>query len=187
MVLRSWRYNQRPPNGAIENRMTLSRNHILRAWPALILFAAACGKDTTTSPTTTTTTTTATATVTVVTAPEPVVASASTDAAYTWRGSFVATISNTNTSPITIKSITADLQQSSGGIVVTPLTGTDEAFRFTVQAPGNRVDVNGNMGIPFTFFYTLPNGGREAVVSLSFTVTTDSGASGSVTATVNLQ
>lgn len=166
--------------------MTLSRNRLLRTWPALILFAGACGKDTTTTPTDTTTTT-ATATVTATTSPDPVTVSAPTDAAYAWSGSFVATISNTNTSPITIKSITADLQQSSAGIVITPITGTDESFRFDVRAPGNRVDVNGNMAIPFTFYYTLPNGGREALVSLSFSVTTDAGASGSVTASVKLQ
>jgi hypothetical protein len=43
------------------------------------------------------------------------------------------------------------------------------------------------MAIPFTFLYTLPTGGREALVSLSFSVVTDSGAAGSVTATVNFQ
>lgn len=166
--------------------MTLSRNRLLGAWPALILFAAACGKDTTTTPTDTTTTT-ATATVTATTTPDTLAVIASTDAAYAWSGAFVATISNTNASPITIKSITADLQQSSGGIVITPITGTDEAFRFDVRAPGNRVDVNGNMTIPFTFYYTLPNGGREALVSLAFSVTTDAGASGSVTASVKFQ
>lgn len=165
--------------------MTLSRSHILRAWPALLLFAGACGKDTTTTPTDTTTT--ATATVTATTDPTTVTVTASRESAYSWTGSFSATISNTNASPITIKSITADLQQASAGIAITPITGTDESFRFDVRAPGNRVDVNGSMAIPFTFHYTLPNGGREAIVSLSFNVTTDSGASGSVTATVNLQ
>jgi hypothetical protein len=165
--------------------MTLSRSHILRAWPALLLFAGACGKDTTTTPTDTTTT--ATATVTATTDPTTVTVTASRESAYSWTGSFSATISNTNASPITIKAITADLQQASAGIAITPITGTDESFRFDVRAPGNRVDVNGSMAIPFTFHYTLPNGGREAIVSLSFNVTTDSGASGSVTATVNLQ
>lgn len=165
--------------------MTLSRSHILRAWPALLLFAGACGKDTTTTPTDTTTT--ATATVTATTDPTTVTVTASRESAYAWTGSFSATISNTNASPITIKAITADLQQASAGIAITPITGTDESFRFDVRAPGNRVDVNGSMAIPFTFHYTLPNGGREAIVSLSFNVTTDSGASGSVTATVNLQ
>ena len=86
-----------------------------------------------------------------------------------------------------IKSISADLQQASGGIAIIPITGTDESFRFSVRAPGNRVDVNSSMVIPFTFFYSLPNGGREALVSLSFSVTTDSGASGAVTASVTLQ
>ncbi len=167
--------------------MTVSRRLSLWALPALVLFTAACGEDTTTSPTDTTTTTTPTATVTATTSPQTVTATASSEAAYTWSGSFVATIANTNTSPLTIRSITADLQQSSAGIVITPLTGTDESFRFDVRAPGNRVDVNANMAIPFTFHYTLPNGGREALISLSFSVITDAGSSGAVTATVNLQ
>jgi hypothetical protein len=97
------------------------------------------------------------------------------------------TLANTNSSPITIRSLTADLQQSSGGIVVTPATGTDEAFRYDVRAPGNRIDTNGTMTIPFTFYYSLPNGGRESMVSLAFSVTTDAGATGSVTATVSFQ
>lgn len=167
--------------------MTVSRRLSSWALPALVLFAPACGEDTATSPTDTATPTTQTATVTVTASPTTVTAVASPDPAFTWSGSFVATIANTNASPITIKSITADLQQSSGGIVITPATGTDESYRFDVRAPGNRVDVNANMAIPFTFHYTLPNGGREALVSLSFSVTTDAGASGSVTATVNLQ
>ena len=167
--------------------MTLTRSRSWWAWPALVLFTSACGGTTATTPTAPTTTTPATATVTVTASPETVTATASTVRAYTWSGSFVATVSNTNASPITIKSITTDLQQSSGGIAITPITGTDESFRFDVRAPGNRVDVNASMAIPFTFYYTLPNGGREALVSLSFSVTTDAGASGSVTASVTLQ
>ncbi len=159
------------------------------ALPALALWMVGCGNPTPTSATdgATTTPTPASATVTVTASPDTVTAAASPDRAYVWSGAFVATISNTNPSPITIRSITSDLQQSSGGIVVTPITGTDESFRFDVRAPGNRVDANSNMAIPFTFYYTLPNGGREALVSLSFSVTTDAGASGSVTASVTLQ
>lgn len=166
--------------------MILSRSSLLRALPAVLLFSGACGKDTTTTPTDTTTTT-ATATVTATAAPTTVVVSSSTDASYVWRGSFTVTLTNTNTTPITVKSVTADLQQSSGGIVITPATGTDEAFRFDMRSPGNRIDTNGSMAIPFTFYYTLPNGGRESMVNLAFSVTTDAGGSGSVTATVSFQ
>lgn len=165
--------------------MTSSRNRLLLS--VLVLLGGACNKDSSTSPTDTTTTTTATATVTATPDPATVVVTASGEASYSWKGSFTVTVSNTNASPITIKSITADLQQASGGIVITPITGTDESFRFDVRAPGNRVDVNGNMAIPFTFHYSLPNGGREALVSLAFNVTTDAGATGSVTASVNFQ
>ncbi len=146
-----------------------------------------CGNPTPTSTIDAPTAPTATATVTATANPATVAAAASPDRAYAWSGSFNVTISNTNVSPITIRSISADLQQASGGIVIAPVTGTDESFRFDVRAPGNRVDANGAMVIPFTFYYTLPNGGREALVSMSFSVTTDAGASGSVTASVTLQ
>lgn len=165
--------------------MTLSRKLSRWALPALVLWMPGCGT-TATAPTDTTDTTTATSTVTATPDPATVVVTAA-GGAYAWTGSFTVTITNTNTSPITIRSITADLQQSSGGIVITPITGTDEAFRFDVRAPGNRIDTNASMAIPFTFFYTLPTGGREAVVSLAFTAASDAGASGTVTATVNFQ
>jgi len=151
----------------------------------LAIFAGACGDDTTTSPTETDTT--PTATVTATANPDTVTASVSPDTAYKWTASFVATITNTNSSPLTVRSITADLQQSTGGIVITPIEGTDEAFRFDVRAPGNRIDLNGTMDIPFTFFYTLPNGGREAIITVAFAATTDAGGTGTVTTTVNLQ
>lgn len=165
--------------------MNLFRNRSTWALPALLLFAGGCGKNSTTSPSDTTTP--AAATVTATADPSTVTATASSDKAYAWSGAFNVTIANTNSSPLTIKSITADLQQSTAGIVITPITGTDESFRFDVRAPGNRIDLNGTMVIPFTFYYILPNGGREAIISLSFAVTTDAGGSGSVTTTVNLQ
>lgn len=170
--------------------MMLSRYRPLRALPLLLFFSvfnAGCDQ-TSPSDTDDTATTTATeGTVTVTIAPDPVTAATSPDANFTWTGSFVATVSNTNTTPITINSISADLQQSSGGIVVTPIPDTDESFRFEVRAPHNRVDLSASMEIPFTFHYTLPNRGRESIVSLSLAVTTDEGASGTVTASVKIQ
>ncbi|MEO8361615.1 MAG: hypothetical protein ABI672_16390 [Vicinamibacteria bacterium] len=170
--------------------MTLSRNRLVWAIPALLLFSGACKKNATTTTTTSTdatTTTDGTATVTMVLTPDPATASVSTDGGFTWQGAFTATVTNTNTTPITINSITADLQQSSGGIVIKPLPDTDESFRFDVRAPFNRIDINGNMAIPFTFFYTLPNRGRESLVTITLAVTTDAGAAGSVASTVKIQ
>src|SRR5262245_41139192 len=137
--------------------MTWPRNGLVWALPALLVFSPACGKDdedTSTTPTSTTATTNSsgTATVTVAITPTPVSGRGSVDGSYTWQGAFVATVTNANSVPITINSITADLQQSSGGIVITPLPDTDESFRFEVQAPFNRIDTNASMAIPFTFF-----------------------------------
>lgn len=167
--------------------MMPSRKHLLWAWPLLALFAAGCGQTSPTDSEEETDTSTDTSTVTVTIAPSPTTASGSPDSNFAWTGAFVATISNTNSTPITINSISADLQQSSGGIVITPIPDTDEAFRFEVRAPHNRVDINSTMAVPFTFFYTLPNRGRESMVSLSFAVTTDEGASGTVTASVKIE
>ena len=172
--------------------MTLTRNGLVLALPALFLLTSACGKDdsTSTSATSTTTATTSSsgsATVTIAITPSPVSGRGSSDGSYTWQGAFVATVTNSKSVPITINSIAADLQQSSGGIVITPLPDTDESFRFEVQAPFNRVDTNASMAIPFTFFYTLPNRGREAKVTISLSVTSDEGLTGSATGTVLIQ
>jgi hypothetical protein len=170
--------------------MTSPQKHARWAIPALALWTAGCGS-TATSPTTTTTSATTSATgattVTLTIAPNPALGAVSPDGNYSWSGGFVATINNTNTTPITIKSIAADLQQASGGIVITPIPGTDESFRFDVRAPFNRVDVNASMAIPFTFFYTLPNRGREVLITLTFSVVTDEGNAGTVTATESIQ
>ncbi|MEO5763549.1 MAG: hypothetical protein ABIR28_14700 [Vicinamibacteria bacterium] len=169
--------------------MTLSRNRLVWAIPAVLLFSGACKKDATTTTTSTsaTTTTGGTATVTMVLTPNPATASVSTDGGFSWQGAFTATVTNANTTPITINSISADLQQSSGGIVIKPLPDTRESFRFDVRAPFNRIDINGNIAIPFTFFYTLPNRGRESLVTINLSVTTDAGAAGTVAGTVRIQ
>jgi hypothetical protein len=154
-----------------------------------VFFASACGQTSPTDPSSTdaTTDTEGEATVTITISPSPATAIASPDRDFTWSGSFVATVSNANTTPITMNSIAADLQQSSGGIVIAPIPDTDESFRFEVRAPFNRIDLNATMDIPFDFYYTLPNRGRESIVSLSIGVTTDEGATGTVTASVKIQ
>jgi hypothetical protein len=45
---------------------------------------------------------------------------------------------------------------------------------------------NGSVAIGFTFFYTLPNGGKEALVTVTFTVLDDNGSAGTVTAEVKV-
>lgn len=43
------------------------------------------------------------------------------------------------------------------------------------------------MVIPFTFYYTLPSRGRESLINLTISVTTDEGVAGTVTATAKVQ
>jgi len=169
--------------------MTRPRYRLLWALPALLFLASGCDQTSPTEDETTDATTDADgeSTVTITITPDPATAVRSPDGDFTWSGSFVATVSNTNDNPITINSITTDLQQSSGGIVINPIPDTDESFRFEVRAPFNRIDTNATMDIPFTFFYTLPNQGRESLVSLSMGVTTDEGVTGTATASVKIQ
>jgi hypothetical protein len=154
------------------------------ATPLAILCSSGCGKDTTTetvtSASTTSTTSTTSAAVTGVADVDPAVARPSSDTAYQWSTSFTVTLTETAGVATTIRSLSADLQQAAGGIVIVPPTGLDESFRFQVRASGNRLDAKGTTTVAFDFSYSLPNGGREALVTVTFNLTDDNGATAQV-------
>jgi hypothetical protein len=82
--------------------------------------------------------------------------------------------------------LSANLQQAAGGVVVTPPTGLAEAFRYQVKSPGNRVNANGTMTIDFTFLYTLPQPGQEALVTITLSCFDDAGNAYPQTVKVNV-
>jgi hypothetical protein len=82
--------------------------------------------------------------------------------------------------------VSANLQQAAGGIVVSPPTGLAEAFRYQVKSPGNRVNANGTMTIDFTFLYTLPQPGQEALVTITLSCFDDAGNAYPKTVKVNV-
>jgi len=137
------------------------------------LAAGGCGNSSTT-PTTSSSPTT-TPTITIVSNPADATAAPSSDPSYQFSTSFALTLTESAGVAVTIRSIGANLQQAAGGIVVTPPTGLSEAFRFQVRAPGNRLEANGTMQIGFSFLYTLPQPGQEALVTVSFTFVDDAG------------
>lgn len=172
----------RPPSspGAVIERRAL----ILSA-----LAAFACNDnspnsatDTSSTGTTTTTATPATATAT----PDPASAVSSTDRAYTWQASFAVTLTETAALVTTVKSLSATLQQAAAGIIITPPTGITESFRYAVRAGTNQIPASGTLPIEFDFFYTLPNSGRQALVTLTFNLTDSNGAGTTVTLRVNV-
>ncbi|MPZ21708.1 MAG: hypothetical protein GEV06_28030 [Luteitalea sp.] len=107
---------------------------------------------------------------------------------YDWRVSFTVTMTLTDAAvneddwdmalPLKITASTVTVQQASGGIV-TPPTGT-EVVHFE-QGPasvsGNLLsDVGATVTQNFDIWYWLPNGGKEALITVSYTFTDDDGA-----------
>jgi hypothetical protein len=162
--------------------------------PLLVaLVMSGCGSDTTTqsstgstSDSTGNTTTTDNAEITWSVSPDPAAAVVSSDSSYSWRTTFTVTLAEAKGVGVKILSLKADLQQAASGIVIEPPTGFDESFRFSVNAPGNRVEGNGTLAIGFTMFYTLPNGGKEALATVTFSVVDDKGSTATITATVKV-
>ena len=146
-----------------------------------------CGGSDTTSATPSPTPSPVTATVSSVSADGVTVnATPSSDATYQWSATFAVTLTESAGVATTVRSLTASLQQSAGGIVITPPSPLAESYRFNVRAGTNQIAASGTLPIEFDFFYTLPNGGRQALVTVTFTLVDANGAQSQVVATVNI-
>ena len=91
-----------------------------------------------------------------------------------WKVSF-ALITNVGVDhePVTITSVTHTVRQAVGGIVVVPTFPDSEEFLFEQRPRDNRIESGGEGVIEFDVWYLLPNGGREAVVTVNVTFTSD--------------
>lgn len=150
------------------------------AVPVLVLLLNGCGGDESTSPTDATPSPSpspVTVTVSGVTASgDTATATPSSDPAYTWSATFTVTLTETAGVAATVRSLAANLQQAAGGIVITPPAGLSEKFRFNVNAGTNALPASGALPLDFEFFYTLPNGGRQALVTVTFNLVDANGA-----------
>jgi len=153
----------------------LRRAMTVAATLAALSLGACGGSDTTTSPTASPSPT-ATPVVTIVANPAEAPITASTDPGYQWATSFSLTLTESAGVAVNIRSVSATLQQAAGGIVVTPPTGLAEAFRYEVKSPSNRLEANGTLTIGFTFLYTLPQLGEEALVTVTVNLYDDLGS-----------
>jgi len=88
---------------------------------------------------------------------------------YDWRTSFTVNIKDDAGMALDITSINLVVQQAAGGIVVTPSGGDQVYFKFSSSAAANHINANGSAEVGFDVFYDLPNQGREALVTVSFT------------------
>jgi hypothetical protein len=87
---------------------------------------------------------------------------------YSYRSHFVVTIREDAGYALDITAINLTIQQATGGIVISPSGGDQVYFKFTSQAVTNHVNARGTADVGFDVWYSLPNGGREALVTVSF-------------------
>jgi len=88
---------------------------------------------------------------------------------YDWRTSFTVNIKDNAGMALDITAIDLNVQQATGGIVITPSGGDQIYYKFNSSAVTNRINAKGSAEVGFDVFYDLPNQGREALITVSFT------------------
>jgi hypothetical protein len=87
---------------------------------------------------------------------------------YDYRTSFTVAIRDNAGMALTITSINLAVQQATGGIVITPSGGDQVYYKFNSSAVNNHINARESADVGFDVWYDLPNGGREALVTVSF-------------------
>jgi hypothetical protein len=105
---------------------------------------------------------------------------------YDYRTSFTLTIQETGGMALDITALNVTVQQATGGIVITPSGGDQVYFKFNSQAPTNHINANGTASVGFDVWYDLPNGGREALVTVGLSFKDDDDNTYSETAQVKV-
>lgn len=82
------------------------------------------------------------------------------------------------TFPVKLTQATAKVNQASGGIVTSPSGGDTEHSDFVISnASGNSFGgASTSVTMTYDIWYTLPSGGKEALITVSFSMTDDNGA-----------
>ena len=109
--------------------------------------------------------------VTIVATPAEAAAAPSTDPGYQFAASYTLTLTETAGVAVTIRGVSANVQQSAGGVVVPPPTGLSVAFRYELLSSSNRIDGKGTATMSVSFSYTLPQPGQEALTSVTVNFT----------------
>jgi len=87
---------------------------------------------------------------------------------YDYRASFTVAIQETGGMALDITALNLTVQQATGGIVITPSGGDQVYFKFNSSAATNHINARGSASVGFDVWYDLPNGGREALVTVGF-------------------
>jgi len=121
----------------------------------------------------------------LTTAPEPATAEASDDPEYAWMATFTATLAETGGVGAAINSVNATLSEVVDGTVV--VGGATPLVKLDVSTSASRVEPNGTVTIDVVVHYTLPAGGRQAVVDVVVRATDDWGYTLAATSRSNLE
>jgi len=92
---------------------------------------------------------------------------------YDYRTSFTVTIKENAGTALDITAIDLKVQQATGGIVITPSGGDQIYYKFNSSAVTNRINPKGSADVGFDAWYDLPNGGREALITIGFSFKDD--------------
>ena len=92
---------------------------------------------------------------------------------YDWRSSFSVTLTNNDDVGMDITAVSVRVQQASGGIVIAPSGSEIEKYEYNSQANGNRLEGKGSASMSLDVWYDLPNLGKEALITVSFTFMND--------------
>jgi hypothetical protein len=93
-----------------------------------------------------------------------------------WKASFAVVMNiDLDHEPVEITSLTNGVRQAVGGVVVVSTPPDVERFLFEQRVRGNRLEPGGEQVIEFDVWYSLPNGEREAVVTVNISFTPDVG------------
>jgi hypothetical protein len=112
--------------------------------------------------------------------------STTTTKEYQYQTSFSVTLQETGGTQLNITALNLVVQQASGGIVITPSGGDKEYYRFNSSAPTNVLDAHGTISIGFQVWYSLPSGGKEALITVTFGFTDNNSNSYSKTVQVKV-
>jgi hypothetical protein len=88
---------------------------------------------------------------------------------YQYRTVFEVAIQETGGMALDITALNCTVQQAAGGIVVTPSGGDQIYFKFNSTAATNHINAKGTATVGFDVYYTLPSGGKEALMTTAFT------------------
>jgi methylmalonyl-CoA mutase cobalamin-binding subunit len=104
--------------------------------------------------------------------PNPVVAVPATDG-HAWQATFTVTFSEQGGVGVKITSLSAILYETIGGAIGTSVDA--ENARIVVASASSRLEANGTLVVNVGATYTLPNGGRTALVRIGVAYVDDTG------------